>query len=207
MRTKGERGIRVGGWAVVGVALGAASVCGGCAASRGVSAQTPVIVQGAAVDGREGFYRAGPLTFGPQPDAATLDAFRAEGTTTIINLRSQEEMADLIAEEGLDEAALLSGSGVRYIHIPLGGDDGYEPADVEAFAAAVESAPGPVLIHCLSGGRARTMWQAYLVKHRGYSLPEAEAITASIGGGPSALEQLLGRDVNLRLGDELPKAP
>ncbi len=150
--------------------------------SAGSRSDGPAVVAGSAIEGREGFYRAGQLTFGPQPDAAMLETFRAEGTTTIINLRSREEMTDLIVEENLDEAAALDAAGVRYVHIPLGGDDGYEPADVEAFASAVESARGPVLIHCYSGGRARTMWQADLVKHRGYSLAEAEEITASIGG-------------------------
>ncbi len=165
------------------------------------------MLTGAELSTHEDFYRAGDLIFGPQPDAAAFAQFQADGVATVINLRSSAEMADLITEQGLDETATLHAQGVRYVHIPLGGDDGYEPADVEAFAHAVESANGPVLIHCFSGGRARTMWQAYLVKHRGYNLAEAEAVTATIGGTPTALEQLLGRDVRATLGGALPPQP
>lgn len=178
---------------------------GGCAGGGGAAGSAgPAVTTGAPIEGREGFFRAGEVAFGGQPEAGQFDAFRAEGVTTVINLRSRQEMSDLLADEGLDESAALGAAGMRYVHIPLGGDDGYEPADVEAFAEAVEGAPGPVLIHCASGGRARTMWQAYLVKHRGYSLAEAEAVAASIGGTPTALEQLLGRDVRTSLGGSLP---
>lgn len=196
-------------WCKAGRALvlvaGALALVGCASGGRdaGEAASVPVL-KGAPVEGREGYFRAGRFVYGPQPDAATLEAFKGEGTTTVINLRSNEEMADLITEEGLDEAAAWSASGVKYVHIPLGGDDGYSPEDVDAFAAAVESSQGPVLIHCLSGGRVRTMYQAYLVKHRGYSLREAEAVTATLGGTPTALEQLLGRDVEARVGGALP---
>ncbi len=192
--------------AVLMLAVGLAM--SGCASDRAQRAQAgPAVVPGTALEGREDFYRAGDLVFGPQPDAAGFEAFRADGVATVINLRSHEEMTTLLAEEGLDETSTLSAQGVRYIHIPLGGDDGYEPADVEAFAAAIEGAQGPVLIHCASGGRARTMWQAYLVKHRGYTLREAEEVASTIGGTPTALEQLLGRDVRTSLGGTLPTAP
>lgn len=179
----------------------------GCAGGAGAHQRGPEVVTGAAIDGREGFYRAGSLSFGGQPAAGDFQAFRDEGVTTVINLRSRQEMADLLVEEGVDEASAVQADGMRYIHLPLGGDDGYEPADVEAFAAAVESAPGPVLIHCASGGRVRTMWQAYLVKHRGYTPAAAERVAATIGGGPSALEQLLGRDMRPSLGERLPPPP
>lgn len=184
------------------LAMGA---CSGSRQSR--EADGPAVLTGAELSAHEDFYRAGDLIFGPQPDADGFSQFKAEGVTTVINLRSNEEMADLITEAGLDETATLQATGLRYIHIPLGGDDGYAPEDVEAFANAVETAEGPVLIHCFSGGRARTMWQAYLVKHRGYSLREAEAVAATIGGTPTSLEMLLGRDVRPSLGAPLPKDP
>lgn len=184
------------------LALGA---CSGSRAARDDAG--PAILTGAELSAHEDFYQAGDLIFGPQPDAARFGQFKAEGVTTVINLRSNEEMADLITEEGLDETATLQAAGLRYIHIPLGGDDGYAPEDVEAFANAVETAEGPVLIHCFSGGRARTMWQAYLVKHRGYSLAEAEAVAATIGGTPTSLEMLLGREIKPSLGSPLPPTP
>jgi uncharacterized protein (TIGR01244 family) len=178
----------------------------GCAASpsSGDAPDQVPVTTGAPVQGHEGYYSAGRFTFGPQPDGATLDALAPGGAATVINLRSSGEMADLAAEENFDEAAHLRDAGVRYVHIPLGGDDGYAPEDVDAFAAAVESTDGPVLIHCLSGSRARTMWQAYLVRHRGYSLARAERVAATLGGTPTPLEQLLGRDVRSSVGAPLP---
>lgn len=186
---------------LVPLALGA---CSGSRQAR--ESDQPAVITGAELAAHEDFYQAGDLIFGPQPDAAGFSQFKSDGVTTVINLRSNEEMADLITEEGLDETATLQAAGLRYIHIPLGGDDGFQPEDVETFAQAVESAEGPVLIHCYSGGRARTMWQAYLVQHRGYSLAEAEAVAATIGGTPSSLEMLLGRDIRPSLGAPLPPA-
>lgn len=179
-------------------------LAGGCAGTERPVSRGPAVVTGAPIEGSEGFFRAGALAFGPQPDPAAIESFQAMGITTVINLRSRQEMADLLTEDGLDEPSLVAGGGMQYIHIPLGGEDGYEPADVAAFAAAVERAPGPVLVHCASGGRARTMWQAYLVSRRGYTPAQAETIAGTLGGAPSPLEQLLGRDVQPRLGGQLP---
>lgn len=192
-----------------GVLLALASVAalGGCAGGGRGTGEGPAVVAGAPIEGREGFFRAGALSLGGQPEMGQLGAFREEGIATVINLRSHEEMGDLLAEDGVDEATAVRAAGMEYVHIPLGGDDGYEPADVEAFAGALEGAKGPVLVHCASGARARTMWQAYLITRRGYSLAEAEEVTATLGGGPSPLERLLGRDVRSRLGGSLGEAP
>ncbi|MEZ6233102.1 MAG: sulfur transferase domain-containing protein [Phycisphaerales bacterium] len=178
-----------------------------CASSRHGASHAPQITTGQPIAATPGFYRAGEVAFGGQPELAEFDTFASEGVTTVINLRSQGEMNDLLAEEGLDEAAAIEARGMRYVHIPLGGDDGYEPADVDAFAAAIESANGPVLVHCASGGRARTMWQAYLVTKRGDSLAQAEAITDTVGGSPAPIERLLGREVRPTVGGTLPPAP
>ncbi|MEM7628285.1 MAG: sulfur transferase domain-containing protein [Planctomycetota bacterium] len=153
-------------------------------------AQAPVET-GAPVEGMDGFYRAGRVVVGPQPTAEDLRAFRERGVGTVVNLRSRAEVEDP-ERVTFDQAGELRTLGARYEHIPLGGADGYSPEDVERFDAILREADGDVLVHCASGGRARSMWQAWLISKRGYSAEEADAIARSLGQGPSALERLLG---------------
>ena len=172
-----------------------------CSSHRSAS---PRITTGQAVEGESRIYLAGDMYFGPQLDAEAFERMADRGVRTVINLRSTSEMTELardtIDEEsgtpGFDEAAALSALGINYIHIPLGGDDGYEPADVDAFAHAIESAHSPVLVHCLSGARARVMWQAYLVRERGYTLDQAVEITRTLGDQPYSIERLLGKRIH-----------
>lgn len=174
------------------VAVAAAAVLGGCGAQR---AGSPAIVRGGPVEGEERVFVAGEVYFAPQLDADGFARMRERGVRTVINMRSASEMAELAAGDeekaGFDEAAAVAAMGMDYVHIPLGREDGYEPADVDAFAAAIESAQGPVLLHCLSGARARVMWQAYLVRERGYRLDEAVELTRTVGDGPYSIELLL----------------
>lgn len=193
------RGLAVAG-ILAGVGFGGP---GGCAHGGRRGDPGPAVVRGSALAEPEGFYQAGTIVFGPQPDEALFLAMRDRGVGTVINLRSRQEMEDLHEETGLDEAAAIERAGMAYIHIPLGGEDGYAPGDIDAFAAAIESADGDILVHCRSGARARIMWQAYLVERRGYSLAEAAAVAKTIGERPSALERLLDREIRPRAGRPL----
>jgi uncharacterized protein (TIGR01244 family) len=194
------------------VAVAGVVLVGGCGQTRsdalGRADGPPPVVHGGAVEGEKGVFVAGPVYFAAQPDAAQLARLRERGVATVINLRSTGEMEKLKGGEApLDEAAEVQRLGMRYVHIPLGGDDGYEPADVEAFARAMDASgwdrSGPVLVHCASGGRARAMWQAYLVEERGYTLDEAAAVARTVGEEPTAVEKLLGRRVKQRVGGAL----
>ena len=140
-------------------------------------------------------HREGRLMFSAQPDEGTLEDLAEAGMTTVINFRRGFEMEDYVP---FDEAEVVADTGASYVHIPLGGglDDepGYDPEDVDRLAAALEGAKGDVLMHCKSGGRARTIWTAYLIKYEGLS--ERDAITRAQGVGqqPSSLDRLLGRE-------------
>lgn len=139
----------------------------------------------------EAFYRAGRLVVGGQPKAKDLRALRAQGVGTVINLRSNKEMGDR-GEVGYDEAAEAEHLGMTYVHIPLGGGDGYKPADVDAFVAALEVCHGDALVHCASGNRARAMWSAYLIRERGWTEADADRLMRTLGAHATPLEQLLG---------------
>jgi len=99
-----------------------------------------------------------------QPTERGLRELHEKGVTTIVNLRMPEEMARV----GFDEAALTKQLGMRYVHIPMRGskENPYSPKELDAFAAAMSSAEGKVLLHCTIAWRASHLWAAYLIRDR-----------------------------------------
>ena len=108
-----------------------------------------------------------------QPTEKALRAMKAEGVTTVINLRMPEEMAQV----GFDEKKLIEELGMKYVHIPMRGGTGdmsYSPATLAKFTSAMKSADGKVLLHCTVAWRASHIWAAYLIQE---GVPEADALT------------------------------
>jgi uncharacterized protein (TIGR01244 family) len=137
-----------------------------------------------------------------QPTEKALRDLRTKGVTTIVNLRMPEEMARV----GFDEAALAKELGIRYIHIPMRGtpENPYGPKQLDAFAAAMSSASGKVLLHCTIAWRASHLWAAYLIRERNVPVTDALRQTRQInlmddmrmGSAPAQpLEGFLGRTV------------
>ncbi len=140
-------------------------------------------------------HRDGRFIVSEQPDEATLRALADEGVGTVISCRSVEEMEGL----DFDQAALLTELGLSYVHVPMGRDHGYEPAQVAALTEAVRATEGPVYIHCASGGRARYAVMGYLVREQGYSVDQAMAAAKRLGAREPILDQLLGEPVRYGL--------
>ncbi|GAB5496754.1 MAG: hypothetical protein Phyf2KO_18340 [Phycisphaerales bacterium] len=141
------------------------------------------------------FHADGNLHFSAQPDEASLLAeINDMGVTTVINFRRESEMQERVP---FDEAEVVTNAGASYVHIPLGGgvgdEPGYDPEDVDRLATVLENAKGNVLLHCASGGRARTIWTAYLIKYEGMSEEDAIERAQKVGQPPSALDRLLGK--------------
>jgi len=136
-----------------------------------------------------------------QPTEKALRELRAKGVTTIVNLRMPEEMARV----GFDEAALVKELGIKYVYIPMRGstENPYGPKELDAFAAAMASADGKVLLHCTIAWRASHLWAAYLIRDR--KIPVATALSQArminlmdemrMGGDQQPLEGFLGRVV------------
>ena len=138
---------------------------------------------------------AGDVYIAGQPSREAIDWLEAQGVTTVVNLRTQPEMANR-ERVPFDEAAVLDSIGLEYVHIPLGGDENpYTPDAVDRFAEAVDAAEGKVLLHCTVGWRASHMWAAYLVRYRGMDLNEAIAHGRAINLGTTPVEELLGADI------------
>ena len=132
-----------------------------------------------------------------QPTVADLAAWRAQGVTTVFNLRTPTEMDDR-AVVPYDEAAQAAALGLDYSHQPIGGKaHPYRPEVLDAFAAAMASSEGPVLLHCGTGVRAGLLYAAYAVKHLGQTPDQAMRDLEPLGLWPLPLEQLTGIELSL----------
>lgn len=119
-------------------------------------AQDPQLT--AVEDGHAIVARDGDLFIASQPSPEDLDAWAAQGVTTVVNLRSRAETAEL----PFDSSAEMAARGFAYSEIPMGGADGVSPDIVDQLAAILENAEGPVVLHCRTGTRAAHAYAALL---------------------------------------------
>jgi len=141
------------------------------------------------------------MFIGGQPTEKGLRELQTKGVTTVVNLRTPEEMARV----GFDEAALAKELGLKYVYIPMRGtaEYPYGPKQLDTFAAAMAAADGKVLLHCTIAWRASHLWAAYLIRERNVPVADALAQTRMInlmddmrmGGDQQPLEGFLGRVV------------
>jgi sulfide:quinone oxidoreductase len=88
-------------------------------------------------------------------DRADIDALAGAGVRAIINNRpDSEDPGQLPAAEA---RRIAEAHGIAYHHIPITAAT-LSRADVDAFAAALRDAPGPVVAHCRSGTRSALLW-------------------------------------------------
>ena len=136
-----------------------------------------------------------------QPTEAGLRALHDEGVTTIVNLRTPQEMQRV----PFDEAKLAAQLGINYVYLPVRGDSAfpYTPQTVDKFADALRQSKGKVLLHCTVAWRASHLWAAYLIAKRG--VPEASALANARAinlmddhhmGGKQPVEEFLGRPLH-----------
>ena len=136
-----------------------------------------------------------------QPTEKALREMKAQGVTTVINLRSPEEMARI----GFDEPKLVAELGMKYVYIPMRGTAQlpYSPDGLAKFTAAMKDADGKVLLHCTIAWRASHLWGAYLIQ-QGLSVADALRHTRAINlmdthrmsdSGKQPIEEFLGRPV------------
>lgn len=116
---------------------------------------------------------------GGQPTERALREMKAQGVTTVVNLRTPPEMARAVK---FDEKALIEQLGMTYVNLPVGGNGQYPytPETVAKFSQAVRDAKGKVLLHCTIGWRASHLWAAYLIADRGVPVEDALANARAI---------------------------
>src|SRR6267142_1449292 len=137
-----------------------------------------------------------------QPTERALRDLHAQGVTTVVNLRTPEEMSKRVP---FDEPALVKQLGMEYVYLPMRGtaEFPYSPAAVKSFAAAMSSAKGKVLLHCTIAWRASHLWAAYLIQDR--DVPVATALQQArminlmddmrMDGDRQPVEAFLGRSL------------
>ena len=149
------------------------------------------------------FARVGDdLFIAGQPTERALRELKAQGVTTVINLRMPQEMERV----GFDEAKLVADLGMKYVYIPMRGGTGemsYSPATLAKFTDAMRTAQGKVLLHCTVAWRASHIWAAYLIQQGvkdEVALAHARAINLMDDhrmddSGKQPVEMFLGRKV------------
>ena len=153
---------------------------------------------------QEKFARVGDDVFiSGQPTEQGLRDLRAQGVTTVVNLRSPQEMSTRVP---FDEAAVVKQLGMEYVYLPMRGtpEYPYSPAAVKSFAAAMSGAKGKVLLHCTIAWRASHLWAAYLIQDR--DVPVATALEQArminlmddmrMDGDQQPVEAFLGRSLS-----------
>ena len=126
------------------------------------------------------FVRVGNDIFiGGQPTERALRELKAQGVTTVVNLRTPPEMTSQVK---FDEAALIKELGMKYVYLPVRGDANYPyaPATVTEFSKAMKEANGKILLHCTIAWRASHLWAAYLIQERGIPVDSALANARAI---------------------------
>jgi uncharacterized protein (TIGR01244 family) len=88
-------------------------------------------------------------------DRADIEALADAGVKTIINNRPDGEDPGQLA--AADAKKLAESRGIAYHHIPFTAAT-LTKAEVDAFAATLASANGPVVAHCRSGTRSTLVW-------------------------------------------------
>ncbi len=150
------------------------------------------------------FARVGSDVFiSGQPTERAFRDLRAQGVTTVVNLRTPEEMSSRVP---FNEAALVKELGMEYVYLPMRGtpEFPYSPDAVKSFAAAMSGAKGKVLLHCTIAWRASHLWAAYLIQYR--DVPVATALEQArvinlmddmrMDGDRQPVEAFLGRSLS-----------
>lgn len=120
-------------------------------------------------------YRGGGVWLGGPPDAAALAHAKAEGVTSVVDLRGPEEGTAATAE-------LVAAAGLAHHVVPFPKGAPLDAAAVQRVAELVAAAPpGTVLVHCASGQRAAAWWAADLVAE--HAVPVDTALAAARAAG------------------------
>ncbi len=92
---------------------------------------------------------------GGQPSSDQLAAFAKERGHTVVNLRTDDEMATL---RGWDEGRVVRSLGMRYVRIPVRDEtDLTHEACVQLGKAMAPVGGEPIMVHCASGQRVAAL--------------------------------------------------
>jgi uncharacterized protein (TIGR01244 family) len=123
---------------------------------------------------------------GGQPTLAQLAELKAQGITTVVNLRTAGEAGfDAPAEE-----AEVKKLGMKYVHIPVSNQTGPKDEQADEFLKVTDDAKNrPVFIHCGSANRVGAFFMIRRVLRDGMTFDAAKAEAQKIGLKSAQLEE------------------
>ncbi len=110
-----------------------------------------------------------------QPSMDDLAKLKTQGIRAVINLRRPSEYN---MEEEVAKAREL---GLRYINIPVDGNNIQDAQAAEFLKAAADPENRPLFIHCTAANRVGGFWMIYRVLVEKMPLEEAEAEARKVG--------------------------
>jgi uncharacterized protein (TIGR01244 family) len=111
------------------------------------------------------------IYFAGQPNEDALKQFADFGVKTVINLRTDQELAGL----GFDEKAVVEEAGMKYIHAPMSREIP-DASTLQKIMIALDTAgDAPVLLHCSTSMRVGTIWSIYAGRQGNLTVDEAIA--------------------------------
>lgn len=117
------------------------------------------------------------ISVAPQISLEDLAALAAAGFTAIVNNRPDGE--DVGQPSGDAIAAAAAAAGLGYAAIPIT-HAGFSHPQIDAMAAVLAEATGPVLAYCRSGTRSCNLWALAAVKAGAH--PDAAMAKAAAAG-------------------------
>lgn len=109
----------------------------------------------------------GDLITAGQPAPEDWLRLRGRHVTTVINLRTDEEM------EGRDEAAEVAAAGLDYQRLPIADEADIDAAHADKLWQRIDAAPGRVMVHCASGNRVGALLAIGAARHGDMSPQQA----------------------------------
>ncbi|MCS7014637.1 MAG: protein tyrosine phosphatase family protein [Gemmatales bacterium] len=127
--------------------------------------------------------RVANIYIGGQPTKEDFAELKKLGIKTILNLRQTGETA-------LDEQALATEHGIRYVHLPFQKADELTDAVFDRVRQLLRDTKSwPIFVHCGSANRAAAVWLPYRVLDEGVSYDQAVKEAREMGLRSAELEQ------------------
>jgi uncharacterized protein (TIGR01244 family) len=96
------------------------------------------------------------VSVAPQLVTADFAEIAAQGFASVVNNRPDGEVPGQLPNAAAEAAARRAGLAFRYL--PVRNPNVTDDDVVDAFAAALDELPGPILFYCRSGTRCTTLW-------------------------------------------------